>query len=1035
MMMSFERYIPSMRRLLAAALLLLGVSCVKEDPIANLEDPMDDDGRILISASIAANEQTRSDNGDNENLYIEEGVVDRGTYYMYYSTPSSADFEWYHKMATVEFGHPEGPTTGYAYYMENGKRKDVKWIGDVSGQGTTSLTYYLTNVRPELYTLRGSIHSNTYYGTLYKYSYFLRFKKDGNPYVASPLDEVYGTNDLLGCFLDAKLSSTPKLAFKLNHALSLLQIVIEVYPAETEGFELDLSKASIKITNVDTRVAAYALHKYYSTTFTHEPNPERDFSTETTDPSKPSNYSYVPGYTQGMEANLPVYLVNSNSEYREEAQKADEKEAWKYRVWESVSEDTAEGSPEDKTPTPKVYTTKRFVMPPQTLPPTGSRRPELVVCIAKRDMGYLDAGLEDTVYYHGYIPELMIDSSGTPQTIALQSGTQLTIRATINSPEPGLIFAPVKVEPWSRKGSHTFNMRQAGIYNAADFKALLDLYAKLQEEDPENPLTDKQRTEILNNLERYGYKNEHGDLIFQLWASMTLYDDKIAGKMPVSTGLNPGDKGYTPDFSFMFNGYAVTTVEKNPTSEPGESGGEGGDETPDDNGSIAPDENDNYEVKRTYTSSADQLDFYNLLTGTGERAFVGIHDKATFLKVVEMLQNPEIKITEVMQYGVLNNVDDSMIFDIEASFDLKAEDFEKIYQQVPAKLWDYNIQFVIHQGETVKVSIPLPEPEPEPEPEEPEEPGTDPNPDPDPEPEPENAIVIECTSEYSPLDRLMSKRDCGAVSADDFYFLVDCYNEYAGLNPALKLLDLFAPSVSSATDLRVFYIRKSITLDGEKVYLKMLPNTSVSSSSPDYRPIYSISGLVNSSSTTTPSIMITVRHEIVPAATYDNTYFYNMLSGKGQATSNGTTVMNNIVSYYNNSSMNKLNYQYFWRYGRFDFEENKWIFPLNYTSNVYCTYSSLFGKMIPNPDAGKYDYEFELNNSIGYYVTSMPKPDDETGEPTSSTEYHYFYKDSNGIYKYPNTAAELKLVANGEYWDWLKEYLKASKEPEPDPAP
>ena len=259
--MSFERYIPNIGRLLTAALLLLGVSCVKDEPITDGEGMMDDD-RVSIVASISANDQTRSDDG----LYIDDGVVDRGTFYLFYNTPYSSSENYYHKIAMVDFGNPEGPNTGYAYvFKEDGvTRKDLKW-NDIYNKGTSSLYYYLTNVPPESYTVRNYSYNSTY--DIYYYSNYFRFIQTNgkNPYVAGPLDEIDGTNDLLSGYLYKSVSSTStdrKLQFNLNHALSLLKIVIEVYPAEVEGFTLDLTNASIRLTNVAQTVGSYSLTAY-----------------------------------------------------------------------------------------------------------------------------------------------------------------------------------------------------------------------------------------------------------------------------------------------------------------------------------------------------------------------------------------------------------------------------------------------------------------------------------------------------------------------------------------------------------------------------------------------------------------------------------------------------------------------------------------------------------------------------------------------------------------------------------------------------
>lgn len=993
--MPFERYIPSIRMQLTAALLLLGVSCVKEDElIANVGDFEDD--TVSIVATVAPDEQTRAENGG---LYIDEGIVNRGTFYLFFSPSgrSSTSTNEYKSRAIVEFGLPEDPTTGYAYNLKADKtRKDLKW-SSIYNSGASTTDFQLTNIPPELYNVRTSTSASTSVGTVYRYSNYFRFINATNPYFARPLDEVNGTNDILFGQVSKSVSSTTasrKIQFdNLYHALSLLQVVIEVHPSE-KGQELTLSldNAKIEISWVDKVVGSFNCYSSYYSSFSHLGSSNGSII----DLSTSNDYYRYQGYTMGAEDGKPLVLVDPDTD-RNKALQADEEDQYKYSVWESI----------EKKDNVLVYTTKRFVMPPQNLPPTTSvTKPELLVTVPKSDMGNTGEG---TITYHGYLPGDMYDLNGTPKTTALISGTQLTIRAKINSPDPELTFSPVKVEPWVSKSTFEFNMRQAGIYNANDFKALLDLYDDLQNGDEQT----KKLAE--HNLEKYGYRGENGELIFQLWGNLTLYEDKIKEKMRVIEGV-------TPDFSFMFNGFTVTTVKKKETTGGGEGGGDGT-EQPEDT-EIAPSEDD---VKAGKVENIDGgtydamrlFDFYNLLTGKTTTEPLGINNEKDFWDVVEILCSDTPKITDIMKYGVLSNIDELMTFDINATFEIDKDEFEKIYRKIPEKLWEYKIQFTIHEGKQVTIQIPAKSRKKD------NGEGGDPGGDAgDGEIEEEKPYEIKCVPGYCPLNRLTSKRTYGVATAEDFYFMADWYTNCYYINP-----DLFELFGSSTT----IYFRSAMTLEGSRAYLSMLPNTSVKTDDPVYRPNYNVSC----------SGTITIEDELVPASTSTNTYLKPMLFG---AVANSNTSLSSIVSHYNNNSFNQINYYYLWYYGRFDFDKEhdganpKWIFPLQYgTNSSYVTYATLFDQMHAVPEGGKYDYEFELDEAKGYfYVTDMPVPD-EAGNKTDEKKPHYFYQTDDEAhahyYGYPNTAAELKKVADGTYWEWLQQWYTEHPKPEPEPDP
>ena len=136
-----------------------------------------------------------------------------------------------------------------------------------------------------------------------------------------------------------------------------------------------------------------------------------------------------------------------------------------------------------------------------------------------------------------------------------------------------------------------------------------------------------------------------------------------------------------------------------------------------------------------------------------------------------------------------------------------------------------------------------------------------------------------------------------------------------------------------------------------------------------------------------------------------------MIKGNGRA-NNISNEFSNLVSYYNNSSYNNTNYYYLWYHGYFDRNQKKWIFPLKVLNNnsLHSTsWSTIFGKMIPDEEAGKFDYEFDLTGLASYKINSFPN-----AEGSSSTSAQTFQvKD--------DTAEILKHICLGDYWRWLEE--------------
>lgn len=587
--------------LLIAALPWMSLSCAKEP----VEAAGGTEYAVAIGATVSPDRQSR--------VYVEEGPIVQGTYYLYYRPTGSS----YYLTALVDFGDPEGPATGFAYTLDGDTRKDLKWK-HVYDSGKSSQSYYLCNVDPNLYTIQQA--------SSWQLFRFNRTDVD-NPFVIGPLDEEEGTNDILSGSLSSVSSMTgKKLEFTLNHALSLLQVNIDVYPAGEDY--VDLSRAEVTISNLCTTLGAFSLTA--PTAFVYNAS---------TAPQSTSNGTYR------ELSDSPIALVDPED---------GEKNCW---------QEDGIFDPEDAGDAKMRYRTKRFVIPPQPIPPTsGAGRPMLTVKVPKRDaLGGQSGGDGEFVTYAGYIPEIMFNDNGIPEDIAFKSGYQLTITASIDSPNPELMFAPVRVERWVNKGSHTFKIKQAGIYDADDFNNLMKLYGRLQSSE----LTDAQIEICLAQLEKYGYRADNY-FVFQFWANMSFDLDEmdIERSMQVT--------GNAPQFAFMFNGYTVTLKSS------------GADD-------------------RRLRGAAGQMELYGMVTGEPS-AFTGITSREEMVALIKKLNGEEpATLGEMMRYGVLNNFDDTIEFAIMGSFDV---DIEEIFRSVPQQFQGYDISFRVYDGAQVRVLFP-----------------------------------------------------------------------------------------------------------------------------------------------------------------------------------------------------------------------------------------------------------------------------------------------------------------------------------------
>lgn len=886
--MPYGGYIKKITKWLAAlALTPLLTSCLNDDLLGIGEGASPEDV-ITVSANVRPKTDTRGE-------YIEEGLIDKGTYYMVYNTKQGSS---YYGHAFVDFGNPEGPTTGYAYFMDGDDMKELKWLR-VNGEGSSKKTFYLTN----LSTDRFSTYSPT---SLMHYRFNNNdypFGGGVNPFVAAPLDRVGGINDILVAQTQNVSAADGKINFELEHILSLLKVNIEVYPA-SDGFLLDLSEAEVSITNVCKTVSAIQLD--YRKNF--------HYGTSTTTNSNENGGVYCdPGTLTLVEPdNAKIH-------------------------WDPESSGPEAGHLDGSGK--YVYSTYQFVMPPQSIPPspmpalsddfTGTR-PKLVVKVPKSALTSGSGDLEGYTTFSGFIPDVMfgVDEFGNltpqPETIAFRSGCQLNITATINSPETDLTFAPVTVEPWASKGSFSIMTKQAGIYNLKQFRNAVEAY----------------NSGDMKELLRYGYEDGNGTFVFQIWANFGIDPDEFRGTMKPSVGNNVPES-----FCFLLNGYSLPYEDAL------------GNET----GVVL-------------SGMQGALDLYNLFTGENEK-FIGIKDTRTLQAIMRMFtekEDPPMK--ELTRYVTISNLDNTMVLDFTGTFDIP---FSDVVLKTGKTMWDYTIDMDYH-GNKVYVTVG------------------------------ENAEAkIECpgeTENYNRLYTLMVKGDkvstyeVGIRTPEDFYFLVDLYNNYVPYdNNLLKVFGVY--NTSNSWDL---YENANMTLDGEKIIRQMIPDAAAGK--PNFRISWAGS--------------FTILHPKVPFtintgnAYNSGTAITRVLQGTGAATS--TTGMATVISNYNNKNYNNL-----WTYGYF--YDDKWTFNMTYSSSTQTVpYTTIFGKMVPDESDGKYDFTFNLG-SASMSVTAMPN----TGPDDTTTSSHTFRQTQTASYSYPNTADDLKKLALGTYWEWYEEWQKS----------
>lgn len=888
-MIALKRHKTRWRFILIAELLLSALlsSCVNDDLfISQIED---DNDNIRIRANVMPPEQTRAYYGSSQ----EPERVTSGLWYFTYPKASNLSFSnAIYERATVDFNaSPDDPYTGFAKYInDKGEEKDLKWK-HIWDNGTTSNSYYfyLHNINPDFYEDTYTADGSPARTRSYQKITF----KDSSPFKAiMPLDKENGSNDIITGECSFWSSDKNKIFdFTLEHRLSLFKLNIEVYPAE-DNHLVNLENATVTLNNIYTGLSSFSIYS------------PKSFSSST---SSSSNYYY------GNYTKKDLFTIKGDPEKGE------------YN-WESIEEDP-DYTYEGETYRRKIYHSFEFVAPPQTFSGT---MPKFTVMVPKEDVTGAETDKGSFVEYTGYLPSSMFNYvegklDPAPMATAFAGGYQLTVTASINSPETELHFSPVKVEAWISKGSFTISTNQAGIYNIDDFEKMVKAY----------------NDEDLSELEKYGYTTSDGTFIIQFWNNLELPEflsdgTPLDGCMPYKYDVFDANI----NFAFMFNGNIVKLL--------------------DERGDLI----------KELESSNGQLELYGIVSGETKN-YTGIRNSQDLKNIIEVCGEDIMPdIHKLLQYGSVSNVDNEIVLDVCADFDI---DFNEIFQKLPTSFAGYNVLFDFSNNSALTIVF---------------------------NDSPSVKLKVDKNTNYNYFTRIAFKKENGIANTEDFLALKKFYNEYYLYCP--DILTIFGTKNADKEEWTI-NLKNDITVKGVDFFYSMTPDVDKG------KPEFSIYG--RKSSTSSNYYTITVDDEYTPCSINSNSsYLLTMISGTGK--SHGLSSANTIASNYNNVSFSNTNYFYnLWYYGRFDREKKKWIFPLYYsTSTHYATWTSVYGQMKIDESVGKYDYEFDFTGlTTEFEVQKAPKSPTDT-----STETKKLTLDAQG-------EETLKHICLGDYWDWINE--------------
>ena len=412
--------------ILPLAIAFAAMSCGSEEKLPS------DASVINVSASIKGQTGTRG--------YQEKGKILEGTFYLSYPISEEA-----YDIATVNFY--DG--TGFITVRSGG---DLTWqkVGGVSND----VAFYLDNLSPDNGDLSAMI---------------IDLSGDTR-YSAGLFDYVDGRNDLLWGSASVARQSTNILSMQLIHCMAMVNVEITVDASDETSLGLDLSDATVEITNLIHDPQAYDRH---SGRLSLAENPE-------------------------LSAYQPLTFVSNDHEQN----------GWK------MIEEKIDGQ-EGKT----KYTTRDYVLPPQDLLETVER-PRLKIHVPTEDGGIRT--------FSGVIPRAMTvvmqDGTSIPMSLSFLRGHVLTLTVTMTPEKMELEFMPVTVVDWVYKGDYSLSGGEAGVFKSENFNRLLDAIAALKEagvsgEDPR----------VATYLQEFAYKDRNGVWIFDIFANLTLEYDDIYG--------------------------------------------------------------------------------------------------------------------------------------------------------------------------------------------------------------------------------------------------------------------------------------------------------------------------------------------------------------------------------------------------------------------------------------------------------------------------------------------------------------------------
>ncbi|MCH5226239.1 MAG: fimbrillin family protein [Muribaculaceae bacterium] len=355
---------------------------------------------IMIAAKVKGEVYSRA------NTYIASGEVTTGTYYLTFPQNPSG-----FSVGTVNFDLEGAQGTGIVLTEQYG---ELSWldVGTVTQNNQQRASFYLDNVALSA-------------GQDLSSSLTLNSTEFRDRYKAGVFDMTNGSNDLLSGSLADVVSGTKFLEFTLNHRLSRLKFVFNVYNNEAPESNnyVDLSESTVSLSSMKCYLASYV----------------RNTGVVTTDNS--TSDLMLRGGENGNK--IDWFSIEGSGDSEEPGEPG------------TNGDDTTGGADfeeEDLT----VYTTQDFVLPPQGYK-SGDNRPILTVT-AK-------VGGQNHTFW-GYLPTSMViqPSEGSSNSYATDfeflEGFAMTITVNITADKMYLDFQPVIVEDWQTVYTGTFQAKE-----------------------------------------------------------------------------------------------------------------------------------------------------------------------------------------------------------------------------------------------------------------------------------------------------------------------------------------------------------------------------------------------------------------------------------------------------------------------------------------------------------------------------------------------------------------------------------------------